>query len=1060
MSEPTDLTIYDLLKRRAELNSDDIAVVSPQRASLTYRQLLDQVDSTIESLESSGITRRHRVALVLPGGPELATAFLAVSSIATAVPLNPAYRESEFDFYFSDLEPEALIVDSVVDSPAAAAAGKRGIDVIELRPCLDRGAGSFSLLTSKRDLAGTSKDAHGDDIALVLYTSGTTSKPKRVPLTHRNLRTSAENIAVSLGLSASDRCLNIMPLFHIHGLVGGLLSSLSAAGSVAIPPDFRGASFYTWLAELRPTWYTAVPPMHDAILRSIKAGQAPPGSHSLRFIRSSSAPLTPKLMAEMEAVFQVPVIQAYGMTEASHQIASNPLPPRERKPGSVGKPTRTDVAVMDEDGKLVAAGDTGEVVLRGANVTSGYENNRAANETAFTDGWFRTGDQGYFDSDGYIFLTGRLKELINRGGEKVSPIEIEAVLSDHRAVSEAVAFPMPHRTLGEEVAAAVVVKSGLVLTPGELREFAARRLADFKVPRHIELVERIPRSATGKVQRVQLASQLGLDSRGAGLTGKQEAFVGPRTDLEAKVANIWCQVLRLEEVSVHDTFFSLGGDSLAAVEAISQLSQTLNIDLESASFSNTPTVAAMAELVRSLLDAESGQARPATTNRGSDQVFSYLVQLQRGRPDRPVFFFPGGGGDDSEFFYLMRLVKHLPPDYMSYGFRARSADGLRAPHSCVEEMAADYIAELQTVQPEGPYVLIGDCIGGAVAVEVARQLAAAGQTIASLILLDSERPTTLKYCGHRVASLKRDIVAGIARRWKTARRGLSRVLHGDVGLRLRTRMNGGSGSASSASVETSQKPINPAADISRAAGRLRHAVLRYRARAYDGQIKLVVNEKWHRRNATLGWAKIATRGVQSYAAPGEHLTYLEAGERARTIARQIENWIEGARGSNEDTADRRLDASSIESTAAPLFLTERLADAREDLADVVPLDDRFILVDEGQWGSRFLENRVAIPFLEKDGQYAGYPPNDATAIRELERLRAAGATFIVFGWPAFWWLDRYEGLCHFLQRFPCVLRNGRVVVFDLRANQPVALGLDRHSESYGIVGSSTSSLSG
>ena len=1036
MSKPTTLTIYDLLKRRAEHNSDDIAVVSPQRASLTYRQLLDQVDTTIESLESSGITRRHRVALVLPAGPELATAFLAVSSIATAVPLNPTYRESEFDFYFSDLEPQALIVTSVVDSPAAAAAGKRGIDVIELRPCLDRGAGTFSLLTSKRDLAGTSKDTHGDDIALVLYTSGTTSKPKRVPLTHRNLRTSAANIAVSLGLSASDRCLNIMPLFHIHGLVAGLLSSLSAAGSVAIPPAFRGASFFPWLDELRPTWYTAVPPMHDAILRSVKAGQTPPGSQSLRFIRSSSAPMTPKLMAELEAVFQVPVIQAYGMTEASHQIASNPLPPQERKPGSVGKPSGTDVAVMDEDGNLAATGDTGEVVVRGANVTSGYENNRAANETAFTEGWFRTGDQGYFDPDGYLFLTGRLKELINRGGAKVSPVEIEAVLSDHHAVSEAVAFPMPHRTLGEEVAAAVVVKSGLVLTQRELREFAAQRLADFKVPRHIELVERIPRSATGKVQRIQLASQLGLDSRGDGLTGKREDFVAPRTDLEARVANIWCQVLRLEEVSVHDTFFSLGGDSLAAVEAVSQLSQTLNIDLESASFASTPTVAAMAELVRSLLEAESGQPRPAKTNRGSDQI---LVQLQRGRPDRPVFFFPGGGGDDNEFFYLMRLVQHLPPDYTSYGFRARSAEGLKAPHSCVEEIAADYIAELRTVQPEGPYVLIGDCIGGVVAVETARQLAATGQTIASLILLDGERPTTLGYCGHQVASLTRDIVAGIARCWRTAKRGLRGVMHGDVALRLRTRMNGGSGSASSASVETSQKPINPAADISRAAAELRRAVLRYRARTYNGQIKLVVNEKWHRRNATLGWAKIATRGVESYAAPGDHQTFLEAGERARTVARYIENWIEDARGSDENTADRRQDASSIESTAVPLFLTERLADAREDLAEVVPVGDHFILVDEGEWGSQFLENRVAIPFLERDGQYASHPRNDAAAIRTLEKLRAAGATFMVVGWPAFEWFDRYEGLSHFLQQmFPCVVRNERVVVFDLRANEPVA----------------------
>ena len=242
---------------------------------------------------------------------------------------------------------------------------------------------------------------------------------------------------------------------------------------------------------------------------------------------------------------------------------------------------------------------------RGANVTTGYEHNGEANQTAFIRGWFRTGDQGYFDSDGYLFLTGRLKELINCGGSKVSPLEVEAVLSDHPAVSEAVAFPISHSTLGEDVAAAVVVKSGLVLTQAELRGFAARRLADFKVPRHIELVERIPRSATGKVQRTQLASQLGLDPRGAGITRKREDYVGPRTDLEAKVASVWCQVLRLEEISVHDSFFSLGGDSLAAVEAVTQLSLTLGSDLSSVSFTQASTVAEMAKLVGSLEEAES-----------------------------------------------------------------------------------------------------------------------------------------------------------------------------------------------------------------------------------------------------------------------------------------------------------------------------------------------------------------------------------------------------------------------------------------------------------------------
>jgi acyl-CoA synthetase (AMP-forming)/AMP-acid ligase II/thioesterase domain-containing protein/acyl carrier protein len=1030
MSETATATIYDLLRTRAQENSEAIAIVSPQRSPLTYRHLLDQVDQTIESLKSTGIARPDRIALVLPGGPELATAFLAVSSMATVIPLNPAYRESEFDYYFTDLGPKAVIVASATDSPAVAAARKRGVDVIELRPFRGRAAGSFSLLTSRSDLGVSARDADGDDIALVLYTSGTTSKPKRVPLTQNNLRTSAENIAASLGLSARDRCLNVMPLFHIHGLVGGLLSSLSAAGSVAIPPDFRSSSFFDWLAELHPTWYTAVPPMHDAILRAAKEWPGQLDSQSLRFIRSSSAPLTPKLMAELEAAFHVPVIEAYGMTEASHQMASNPLPPRERKPGSVGIATGTEVAILDEGGNLVATGEPGEVVVRGANITSGYENNGDANQAAFIRGWFRTGDRGYFDSDGYLFLTGRLRELINRGGSKVSPLEVEAVLSDHPAVYEAVAFPIPHGTLGEDVAAAIVVKSGRTLTEGELREFAARRLADFKVPHHIEFVERIPRSATGKVQRVQLASQLGLDRRGA-LTRTRENFVGPRTELEATVAGIWRQVLRLEEeISVHDSFFSLGGDSLAAVEVVSHLSQALSIDLSSVSFTETPTVAEMAALVGSVQKGESGHAAPAMTNGGSNHTFAFLVQLQRGKPDKPLFIFPGGAGDDTEFFYMMRLVRHLSPDYMVYAFRARGADGLEAPHSSVEEMAADYIAEIRTVQPQGPYALIGDCIGGAVAVESARQLVANGQRIGTLILLDSEVPTTLKYFAYRLTKFRQEVTASISRRWKTARSKLRR---------------GGGGSGPSPSAKELRVRINPAADFYAAADELRRTLLHYRARPYDGEIKLVINEKWFQRSATLGWGKIATRGVESYAASGDHSTYIEAGEPAKTVAGQIEKWIEEARGANGRTAYRRQDASPVESrdasTDAPLFLTERLAKARVELADVVPVAEHFILVDEEEWGSDFLEHRVAIPFPERDGQWAGCPPDDATAIRELERLRAAGATLVVFGWPAFWWLDYYGGLRDYVQsRFDCILRNGRVVVFDLRANEPPASG--------------------
>jgi len=301
-----------------------------------------------------------------------------------------------------------------------------------------------------------------------------------------------------------------MRLFHIHGLMASVTASIGAGASVVCTPGFNALRFYTWVDEVKPTWYTAVPTMHQAILGRARGHRHIIERMQLRFLRSASAPLPAPVMGELEQVFHAPVIESYGMTEASHQIASNPLPPRVRRPGSVGVVALTQVAILDEHGKQLPPLTPGEVVIRGPNVTRGYENNPTANARAFTNGWFRTGDQGVLDEAGYLRLTGRLKELINRGGEKVSPLEVDEVLMDHPAVAQVVTFAMPNHHLGEEVAAAGVVRDGQTLTDRELREFASSRLADFKVPRKIVFVNEIPKGATGKLQRIGLAAKLGL----------------------------------------------------------------------------------------------------------------------------------------------------------------------------------------------------------------------------------------------------------------------------------------------------------------------------------------------------------------------------------------------------------------------------------------------------------------------------------------------------------------------------------------------------------------------
>ena len=433
--------------------------------------------------------------MVLPNGPEMAVSFLAVSCGATCAPLNPAYRAEEFEFYLSDLNAKAVLLPAGSDSPARAAAAKLEIPVIEVAVDPGRPAGLFSLGDSR---AGGEPPvfAEAGDIALVLHTSGTTSRPKIVPLTHANLTASAEHIREALALTQQDRCLNVMPLFHIHGLIGAVLSTLAARASIVCTPGFQAPRFFGWLDEFRPTWYTAVPTMHQAILARADANRDVLARVQLRFLRSSSSALAPQVMAELEETFQAPVIESYGMTEASHQMASNPLPPAARKAGSVGVAAGPRIAIMDSAGHLLPPGTAGEVVIRGPNVTSGYENNPAANEGAYTDGWFRTGDQGYLDDENYLFLTGRLKEIINRAGEKISPREIDEVLMDHPAVAQAVAFALPDVNLGEDVGAAIVLRDGETATETELREFAAERLADFKVPRKIVLLEAIPKGPT------------------------------------------------------------------------------------------------------------------------------------------------------------------------------------------------------------------------------------------------------------------------------------------------------------------------------------------------------------------------------------------------------------------------------------------------------------------------------------------------------------------------------------------------------------------------------------
>lgn len=496
MSPSTSIpaTLLDLVSTAP---ADRVALIQPEAdIRLTYGALRHQIERVASMLAAAGIRRGDRIGMALPNGIPNIVTFLAASVAGTAAPLNPSYKEDEFRFYLDDTNAKVLLLppDGLDEARKAAASGNVRIITVDMD-----GEGQVNL-------AGLQSGAPVvmpavDETALVLHTSGSTGRPKRVPLSHANLSISAGNVARSYALTQDDVSVCVMPLFHVHGLVASTLATLSTGGTVVVPGKFNPLSFWRIAQDVGATWYSAVPTIHQLLLARVSAGAPKPaGAAKLRFIRSCSASLPPQVMHDLEAAFGAPVLEAYGMTEAAHQMSSNPLPPAPHLPGSVGVGTDVGITIRDAEGRVLPPGERGEVCITGPNVIKGYENNPEANATAFFEGgWFRTGDQGFLDANGYLTLSGRLKEMINRGGEKISPREVDEVLLTHPSVAEAVCFGVPHPTWGEEVAAAVQLREPVA--EADLLAFCKERLADFKRPKKIHITDAIPRTATGKIQR-------------------------------------------------------------------------------------------------------------------------------------------------------------------------------------------------------------------------------------------------------------------------------------------------------------------------------------------------------------------------------------------------------------------------------------------------------------------------------------------------------------------------------------------------------------------------------
>jgi len=710
----SNFTIERLLHSVTAESRTAECVVSADGRVISWQRLLEQITETRSALRRAGIGPHDRVALALPNGPTAATAFLAVAASAGCAPLNPASTAEECDFYLSDLKATVLITAPGAARGAEDAASRRGIPILLCQE--DRAHPGRFMLDIPQGIANAADGFPDPDcVALYLYTSGTTSRPKLVPLRHRNLVASALNMVRTLELSPSDRCLNLMPLFHIHGLVGGLLAPLAAGGSAICPPSLRPGDFFRWFEAAHPSWYTAVPTMHRLIVGEAKDNAAIIERNPIRFVRSSSAPLPPQLLEQLQQTFSAPVLEAYSMTEAAHQVACNPHGAGRQKRGSVGISAGPEIAIMDQAGCLLPPGASGEVVIRGPSIMTGYEDNPNANAAAFTNGWFRTGDLGHLDSDGYLTLVGRLKEQINRGGEKIAPLEIDYAFLAHPDVVEAATFGFPHASLGEEIAAAVVVRPKADATPEQLQAFLRGRLAEFKIPRRIMVVDAIPKGPTGKLQRADLHRRLNVGTPPA--RAETIGHDAGNPELRRKLLRLWRDLLQSEDIGMDDDFFENGGDSLLAVQMLVDVEKIVGRSVPDSIFMENSTIS---KLVRCLSGSAELQPHP-------------LVRIQNGDARPPLFFFHG---DFEGGYYTRRLAHLLGHDQP---FISIEPHGLRRDPvpDTIEAIAAERLPLLLEAQPEGPFRLAGYCNGGMVALETAQRLTALGRQVDIVFLIDT-----------------------------------------------------------------------------------------------------------------------------------------------------------------------------------------------------------------------------------------------------------------------------------------------------------------------------------
>ncbi|MGB3500799.1 MAG: AMP-binding protein [Mesorhizobium sp.] len=715
------------LLNMVEANAPDTpALMEIGRPDATYGDLVRQTRQHMAFLTFAGAGTRMRFATMLTAGADTGVFLLACCCAGTALPNNPALADAEVIELAREAGATHFVADSETAPRGRQIAAALGIPLIMLTTDADGVAGSARAALDGEAFAiigdpSASFDRDPSETALVLLTSGSTSRPKRVPLSLANVVAGSQNISGSLELVSSDIVLAMMPMSHVGGIVDIFTAVFASGGAVALARQVSADSFFANLLAFRPTWFQGVPTVLADIARRGANPDEMQAMKGLKFIRAVAQPLLNGLHLSFEKQFGVPLVPMYGMTEATGVITS-PRPSEKIRVGSVGRPFGTEVTIADQYGNPAKTGEIGEIMIFGPAITAGYEDIDRAE--FFRGKWLRTGDQGYFGPDGVLTLVGRIKEIINKGGEKISPLEIERAATMHPAIAEIAAFALPHPSLGEEVAVAVVPHKGKSISLTELQTVLRGSLAEYKLPRSLLLVDALPRVPNGKLNRRALPA--------LAMSGSPQptAKTPPSTPTEKLLATLWADVLEGEKPFLEDDFFELGGDSLSATNLATLVESRFKGISTSNDLFVAPTLAEMAKRI----DAGLVASQASTLRPDIEQALRKAVISWRGTHHTDtVAVSRNAMGDKTPFFWICQsngqfepLCEHMSPDRPIYILSSLSTTNLKnAANTAV--LARHYASWIASKTGTGPIHIGGFCQGGLVAFHVSKLLEAMGR---------------------------------------------------------------------------------------------------------------------------------------------------------------------------------------------------------------------------------------------------------------------------------------------------------------------------------------------